>query len=61
MSITFHFRPKENLVICVHAGPTPGDEFLASYKSLYKNHLFHTSGATLAWLDLPADFLDNFL
>jgi hypothetical protein len=43
MSITFHFRPKENLVISVHAGLTSGSEFLASYKSLYKNHLFHTS------------------
>ena len=43
MSITFHFRPKENLVICVHAGLTSGSEFLTSYKSLYKNHLFHTS------------------
>lgn len=43
MSIRFHFRPELKLVICVHEGITPEDEFLASYKSLYKNHLFDTS------------------
>jgi len=43
MSITFHFRPEVKLVISVHTGTTPDDEFIASYKSLYENDLFDIS------------------
>jgi hypothetical protein len=43
MPITFHFRPEVKLVISVHVGTTPDDEFIASYKSLYENDLFDTS------------------
>jgi hypothetical protein len=43
MAITFHFRPEENLVICVHQGDRPDDEFLAACKGMYENDLFSVS------------------
>ena len=43
MPITFYFKPEVNLVISVHTGTTPDDEFIASYKSLYENDLFEKS------------------
>lgn len=43
MPIIFHFKPEAKLLICVHAGTTPDEEFLASYKALYENDLFNNS------------------
>ena len=43
MSITFHFRPEENVVICVHKGETQDDEFLAASKGMYENDLYNNS------------------
>ena len=43
MSIKFHFRPEENLVICVHKGVTPDDEFLATMKGMCEDDLFSIS------------------
>ncbi len=43
MPITFHYRPEVNLVICVHIGNRPDDEFLAAYKGMYKNDLYNIS------------------
>lgn len=43
MPISFHFRPEVNLVICVHKGYRPDDEFLAACKSMYENDLFNIS------------------
>jgi hypothetical protein len=43
MPIVFHFRPEVNLVICVHKGNRPDDEFLSASKSLYENDLFNLS------------------
>jgi hypothetical protein len=47
MSITFHFRPNERLVIAVHVGAAPDDEFLASYKGLYDHARFDISFSQL--------------
>ena len=43
MPITFHFRPEENLVICMHKGDRSDDEFIAASKGMYENDLFSTS------------------
>jgi len=43
MPITFYIKPEAKLVISVHTGSTPEDEFIASYKSLYENELFDAS------------------
>lgn len=43
MTITFHFRPEENLVICVHKGDRPDDEFLAACKGMYEHDLYNIS------------------
>lgn len=43
MSIIFHFRPEENLVICVHKGDRSDDEFLAACKGMYENDLYSIS------------------
>lgn len=43
MTIKFHFRPEENVVICVHKGDRTDDEFLAAYKSMFENDLFNIS------------------
>lgn len=43
MPITFHFRAEDNLVICVHKGDRPDDEFLAACKNMYRNELYDLS------------------
>ena len=41
MPITFHFRPEENLVVCIHKGSR--SDILESYKSMYENDSFDIS------------------
>jgi hypothetical protein len=43
MSIIFHTEPEHNLIILVHTGTTPDDEFLAFYKRLYGSDTFDLS------------------
>jgi len=43
MPITFHLKSEANLVMTVHTGSTPEDEFVASYRSLYENDSFDPS------------------
>ena len=43
MPITFHFRPDANLVVCVHEGTRPDDQFLACCKTMYKHELYDLS------------------
>jgi hypothetical protein len=43
MSITFHTETEHNLIILVHTGTTPDDEFLAFYKGLYGSDTFDLS------------------
>jgi len=40
MPITYHFMPDQKLVITVHVGTIPDDEFMNSYISLYKDARF---------------------
>jgi len=43
MPIELHIRPEHHLVILVHVGATPDDEFLAFYRSLYESDTFDSS------------------
>ena len=43
MPITIHFRPEENVAICVHIGVTPDNEFLATMEGMCKDDLFSIS------------------
>ena len=43
MPITFYFRPEHNLVILVHVGTIPNDEFLAFYRSLIESSQYNLS------------------
>ena len=43
MPITVHFHPEANLVIIVHVGVVPDDEFLASYRAIYEDPRFDAS------------------
>jgi hypothetical protein len=43
MPITFYFKLEARLIICVHTGKVPDDEFLISYKSMYESDLFTTT------------------
>lgn len=40
MPITVHYKPEINLIICVHTGKVPDDEFLSSYISMYESESF---------------------
>lgn len=46
MPITFHFRPEAKLIICVHTGKVPDDEFTMRYKSIFEGNMF-TPGMNL--------------
>jgi hypothetical protein len=37
MPITYHLKPNENLVLIVHVGIVPDDEFLSFYKKFYRD------------------------
>jgi hypothetical protein len=43
MPIQFHFRPDAKLVISVHVGTVDDDEFIVSYKELFKSDRFDFS------------------
>jgi hypothetical protein len=43
MSITFHYRPEENVVITVYKGDRSDDELLAAIRGMYENDLFSIS------------------
>jgi hypothetical protein len=43
MPITYHLKPDAKLVILVHLGSVPDDEFLSFYKSLYEETYFDKS------------------
>ena len=43
MPLTIHFHPAANLVIAVHVGIVPDEEFLSTYKALYEDPRFDTS------------------
>lgn len=40
MPIAFHFKPEAKLIICVHTGKVPDEEFLIRYKSLFEGDMF---------------------
>jgi len=42
MPITFHFKPESKLIICVHTGRVPDDEFLVYYQSMLDSDSFAT-------------------
>lgn len=43
MPITFHYRPEAQLMVCVHSGQVPDDEFLTRYTSMLESDRFHTT------------------
>ncbi|MFC1554940.1 hypothetical protein ACFL7D_09915 [candidate division KSB1 bacterium] len=43
MPIFFHVKTETNLLICIHTGKVPDNEFLTSYKNLYVSDRFSTS------------------
>ena len=47
MPIKFYIKPNLNLIVCVHLGKVPDDEFLASYKSLYESDNFSSGMSQL--------------
>ena len=43
MPITYHFKPDAKLVILVHVGVVPDDEFLSSYRALFEDARYDKS------------------
>ena len=43
MPINYHIKPNDNIVVIVHVGAVPDDEFLAFYKTFYRDRVVDDS------------------